>query len=192
MTSARPAVPVAVPALCWGGLVWSLASPLWSSLHVAKPESEECYQFLLLHSFPEYQWRCWRKSCWQPPCTQRDPCLGLPHILIHLPSCHGLVVRLSFRGLLNLTRLSHQTVQFHQAAAPVPCKSNCWKMKNKTKNMMTKYKWVCHLPNKWRPPLSTSLYLWVALCWPSSTRPARHSTHSSIPFIRQVLQITRS
>ena len=25
--------------------MWSLASPLWSSLHVAKPESEECYQF---------------------------------------------------------------------------------------------------------------------------------------------------
>ena len=27
--------------------MWSLASPLCSSLHVAKPESEECYQFFL-------------------------------------------------------------------------------------------------------------------------------------------------
>ena len=32
--------------------MWSLASPLWSSLHVAKPESEECYQFFPSSVFP--------------------------------------------------------------------------------------------------------------------------------------------
>ena len=38
-----------------------------------------------------------------------------------------------------------------------------------------------YLPSSSRPPLSTSLYLCVARCWPSSTRLARQSTHRSTP-----------